>query len=61
MIDTKKRNKRQYNWQKEKTDRLNFTMEKGTKDRIKAAADKLNMNASEFCRLAINEKINSIL
>lgn len=61
MEDTQKRNKRQYNWQKENKDRLNFTMEKGTKDRIKAAADKLKLNPSEFCRLAINEKIDSIL
>ena len=61
MIDTQKRNKRQYEWQRNNTDRLNFTMEKGTKDRIKAAADKLQMKPSEFCRLAITEKIDSIL
>ena len=61
MEDTIKRNKRQYNWQKENKDRLNFTMDKGTKDQIKAAADKLGLNPSEFCRLAISEKISSIL
>ena len=37
--DTKKRNSRQYNWQKENTDRINFTMPKGKKERIKEQAE----------------------
>lgn len=58
MVDTQKRNKRQYEWQKENTDRLNFVMPKGMKSRIIEASEKLDMNASEFIRVAINEKLS---
>ncbi len=59
-VDTEKRNKRQYEWQKENTDRINFTMPKGTKDQIKEAAEKLGIKPSEFIRQAISEKLGSI-
>lgn len=57
-IDIEKRNQRQYAWQKEQKERINILFEKGTKDRIKAAAAKLNINTSEFIRSAIDEKID---
>ena len=34
-----------------------FVMDKGTKDRIKLAADKTGQNSSEFIREAIEEKL----
>lgn len=58
MVDKQKRNDRQYKWQKEHTDRLNFVMPKGMKDKIIDASEKLGMNTSEFIRQAIQEKIN---
>ena len=46
------------NWYiKECKDRINFLMDKGTKDRIKLAADKLGQKPSEFIREAIEEKL----
>lgn len=57
-IDTEKRNKRQYQWQKENTDRINFTMPKGTKEDIQAAAAADKINPAEWIRQAINEKLN---
>lgn len=60
-IDIEKRNQRQYNWQKEQKERINILFEKGTKDRIKAAAAKLNINTSEFIRNAIDEKIDKCM
>ena len=38
---------------KEHKDRINFLMDKGTKDRIKLAADKKGQTSSEFIREAI--------
>lgn len=52
-----KRNARQNTWLKENKDRINFLMDKGTKDRIKLAADKLGQTSSEFIREAIEEKL----
>lgn len=57
MVNTEKRNTRQNAWQKENKDRINFVMDKGTKDRIKLAADKLAISSSEFIRQAIEEKL----
>lgn len=57
MVDTEKRNKRQNDWIKENTDRINFTMPKGTKDRIQAAADKQDIKASQFIRNAIEKAL----
>jgi predicted DNA-binding protein len=59
-VDIEKRNKRQYQWQKENTDRINFTMPKGTKEEIKAAADRLGITPAEFIRQAINEKMQNV-
>lgn len=56
-MDTEKRNKRQYQWQKENTDRINFTMPKGTKERIKKAALSEGVTPSEYIRQAIEEKL----
>lgn len=53
----KKRNIRQYNWQKENTDRINFTMPKGTKEEIKAYARSKGISASEWINEAIREKM----
>lgn len=55
--DIQKRNTRQNAWQKDNKDRINFLMDKGTKDRIKLGADKEGINASEFIRRAIEEKL----
>ena len=41
-------------------DRINFTMPKGTKDRIKAAAEKQGVKPAEFIRQAIDEKLKSV-
>lgn len=60
MIDIEKRNKRQYEWQKKSKERINILFDPGTKERIKAAADKLHINTSDFIRQAINEKIDKI-
>ena len=38
-VDTEKRNQRQNTWIKENTDRINFTMPKGLKQKIQLAAD----------------------
>lgn len=57
MVDTEKRNKRQNDWIKENTDRINFTMPKGTKDRIQAAADQQDIKASQFIRNAIEKAL----
>jgi len=56
-VDIEKRNTRQNTWQKENKDRINFLMDKGTKDRIKAAADQAGQTSSEFIREAIEEKL----
>lgn len=56
-VNIEKRNTRQNTWQKENKDRINFLMEKGTKERIKAAADQAGQSPSEFIREAIEEKL----
>lgn len=58
-MDIEKRNKRQYQWQKENTDRLNFTMPKGTKEKIKQAAKREGVTPSEFVRAAIDDRLNA--
>lgn len=58
MIDKEKRNQRQYIWQKENTDRINFTMPKGTKEKIQAAADAEGVKVAEWMRRAIWERLN---
>lgn len=59
-VDVQKRNKRQYEWQKENTDRINFTMPKGMKQQIQDAALKEGKNSSEFIRDAIVERLNRV-
>ena len=56
-VNIEKRNTRQNTWQKENKDRINFLMDKGTKDRINEAAKALEITSSEFIRQAINEKL----
>ena len=53
----KGRNQRQQKWTKTK-DRINFVMEKGTKDKINAISAELGISAAEFIRQAINEKLS---
>lgn len=53
----KKRNDRQYQWQVENTDRLNFRMPKGRKAEIQAYARSAGMTASEWINQAIIEKM----
>ena len=57
--DTKKRNSRQYNWQKENTDRINFTMPKGKKERIKEQAELSGLSATVWIKQAIDEKFQA--
>ena len=59
-VNIEKRNSRQNNWLKNNKDRINFLMEKGTKDRIKAAAEKIGTTSSELIREAITEKLEDI-
>ena len=53
----KRRNDRQYLWQKEYTDRIKSTMPKGKKAQIKEIASSKGMSASEWINEAIQEKI----
>lgn len=52
-----KRNKRQNTWQKENTDRINFTMPKGRKEQIQERAKAQGISASEWINQAILEKM----
>lgn len=56
-VNIEKRNIRQNAWQKENKDRINFLMDKGTKDRINLAAEKEGIKASEFIRRSIEERL----
>jgi hypothetical protein len=58
MEDAQKRNKRQYQWQAENKDRINFTMPKGRKEKIKEAAQAEGISASEWINAAITEKLD---
>lgn len=53
----KKANKRMSLWKKENKDRINFLMEKGTKEKISAAAAAAGVKPSEWLRSAIDEKL----
>ena len=52
-------NKNDYDnkFKKEKYDRLNCLLTKGTKERIQKAADKNGVTCSEYMRQAITEKL----
>ena len=52
------RYRQQNAWANNERDRINFLMPKGTKQRIKEAAGKLGITASEFVRQAIEEKLS---
>lgn len=63
-VDTEKRNQRQNAWIKENTDRINFTMPKGTKDKIQLAVDQERIkrnddkfSAAKWILEAIQEKL----
>lgn len=56
-VDIEKRNKRQNNWIKENTDRINFYMPKGTKEKIQRAADLENISVTKWINEAIEEKL----
>jgi len=58
MIDTVKRNKRQNDWQKANTDRINFTMPKGTKEKITAAAEAEKIKPAEWMRRAVFDRLH---
>lgn len=58
-VNIEKRNTRQNTWQKENKERLNFLMEKGTKERIAIAAAKAGQTSSEFIREAIEKALNA--
>ena len=55
--DTTKRNKRQYQWQKENTERLNLLFVKGTKEKIQRAAQNRGISISEYVSLSIERQI----
>lgn len=57
-VDKKTRNERQNRWQKENTDRINFTMPKGRKEEIKKCAERAGVSASEWINQAISEKMD---
>lgn len=58
-VDTKKRNTRQYAWQKENADRINAILPKGMKAEINDAAAGLGVSSSEFIRQALRAKISA--
>ena len=55
-MDKEKRNARQKRYQETK-DRINFVMDKGTKDKINQAALAEGISAAEWLRRAIDEKL----
>ncbi len=55
MVDTEKRNKRQYAWKKENTERIDILFEKGTKDRINAVRGEKSI--SDYVRNAVKERL----
>lgn len=57
-MDKEKRNARQKRYQDTK-DRINFVMDKGTKDKINQAAAAEGISAAEWLRRAIDEKLYS--
>ena len=56
-MENKKKQNYDNQYIKNNKDRINFVMDKGTKDRIKLGADKLGQTSSEFIREAIEEKL----
>lgn len=62
MEENRKFNKQDYDnkYLKDNKDQIHFVMDKGTNERIQAAADKLGLTRSAFCRLAISEKLEEV-
>jgi len=56
-MDKEKRNARQRRYQDTK-DRINFVMDKGTKEKINTAAALDGISAAEWLRQAIQEKLD---
>lgn len=56
-MDKQKRNARTMRWQNAHKDRINVLFEKGTKERIAEAADKLGESSSEFVRKAVEQRL----
>lgn len=57
-MDKEKRNERQKRYQHTK-DRINFVMDKGTKEQINQAARAEGISAAEWLRRAIDEKLGN--
>jgi hypothetical protein len=64
-VNTEKRNQRQNTWIKENTDRINFTMPRGTKKKIQIVVDEIKTktgdkkySVAKWINEAIQEKLN---
>lgn len=55
--DKQKRNARQNRWKANNKDRINVMFEKGTKERVAAAANKLGETSGEFIRKAVERRL----
>ena len=55
--DTKKRNKRQQDWQNQNRDRINMIFSKGFKERVQTAAAVVGLSVSQYVEQAVIEKI----
>jgi predicted HicB family RNase H-like nuclease len=60
-VDIEKRNKRINKWIKENSDRINFMLPKGTKEKIQAAAAAEGVSPSAWIRRTILEKLGEQL
>lgn len=60
-MEKEKFNKQKYDneYIKKNKDRINFVMEKGTRDRIGAAAQLQGISAAEFLRRAIEKELKN--
>lgn len=60
-MEKEKFNKQKYDndYIKKNKDQLHFVMVKGTKDRIKTAAELQGISAAEFIRRAIEKELNA--
>lgn len=55
--DKQKRNTRQNRWKKQNKERMEILFDKGTKDRVKNAAEFLNESGGEFVRKAVEHRL----
>jgi predicted DNA-binding protein len=56
--DKQKRNARMNRWKKENKERMEILFNKGTKDRVKAAADYVGESTSEYVRAALEQRLS---